>query len=121
MLIREHAETARRFLSAADSELASGDMLQGCEKLWGAASHALIALAQTREWRHGSHGAMRAVVLALADETGDDSLLIGFKTSEKFHANFYHGFMKAGEEFDLDRQRVRDFVNRILALIDADD
>ena len=80
MLIREHAETARCFLSAADSELASGDMLQGCEKLWGAASHALIALAQTREWRHGSHGAMRAVVLALADETGDDSLLIGFKT-----------------------------------------
>ena len=120
MLIGEHVETARHFLSAADSELASGDVLQGCEKLWGAASHALLALAQTRVWRYGGHGAMRRVVNMIAAETGDDDLITGFKTAEKFHANFYHGFMEAGDEFDSDRQRVRDFVNRILALIDAD-
>ena len=120
MLIGEHTRTAREFLTAADAELAAGDILQGCEKLWGAASHAVIALSQRRVWRYGSHGAMRAAVRALADEVGDDDLITGFKAAERFHANFYHGFMDVDDEFDRARQRVHDFVNRVLALIDAD-
>ena len=120
MRIREHTRTAREFLTAADAELAAGDILQGCEKLWGAASHAVIALSQRRVWRYGSHGAMRAAVRALSDEIGDDALMAGFRAAERLHANFYHGFMKA-HEIEEARARVRDFVNRILALIDADD
>ena len=120
MRIDEHTRTARRFLVAADSELASGDVLQGCEKLWGAASHAIIAMAQRRRWRYGSHTAIRAAVRALANEVGDDALIAGFKAAERFHANFYHGFMEMGVEFDRARRRVHNFVNRILALIDAD-
>ena len=119
MLIGEHTRTAREFLTAADAELAAGDILQGCEKLWGAASHAVIAAAQRRVWRCGSHGAMRAAVRALADEVGDARLLSGFAEAEKLHANFYHGFM---DELDLGESRiiVHDFVHRILALIDSD-
>ena len=119
MLIGEHTRTARYFLAEADSELAAGDVLQGCEKLWGAASHAIIALAQQRVWGYGGHGAMRAAAHALANEVGDGSLVAGFKAAEKLHANFYHGFMD-NHQINEGRARVHDFVNRVLALIDAD-
>ena len=88
MLIGEHTRTAREFLTAADAELAAGDILQGCEKLWGAASHAVIAAAQRRVWRYGSLGAMRASVRALSEEVGDDALMAGFRAAERLHANF---------------------------------
>jgi hypothetical protein len=62
---------------------------QQSEKLWGAASHALIAVAQLRNLPHGSHRALKNAAQLLADETGDVALLLGFVSSEKFHANFY--------------------------------
>ena len=119
MQIAEHTRTARHFLTAGDAEIAAGDILQGCEKLWGAASHAVLALAQQRVWEYGSHGLMRAAARALANEVGDSSLVAGFKAAEKLHANFYHGFMD-NHEIDECRALVHDFVNRVLALIDAD-
>ena len=119
MQIAEHTRTARHFLTVGDAEIAAGDILQGCEKLWGAASHAVIALAQLRVWPHGSHGAMHAVARALANEVGDVDLVTGFKAAEKLHANFYHGFME-DHEIDECRALVHYFVNRVLAIIDAD-
>ena len=91
---RDHLRTAREFLAAADREFAAGDHLQASEKLWGASSHALIAVAQQRDWPHGSHRALRRAVQLLADETGDAALDDGFAVAEKFHANFYHDFME---------------------------
>ena len=49
MLTQELAETAQDFLKAADREFAEGDALQGSEKLWGAASHAVMTLAKQRK------------------------------------------------------------------------
>ena len=46
MLTQEHAQTARDFLTVADEEFSAGDMLQGSEKMWGAAAHAVMAVAQ---------------------------------------------------------------------------
>ena len=119
MLIEEHTRTARHFLTAGDDEIAAGDVLQGCEKLWGAASHAIIAVAQQRVWRYGSHGAMRANARMLSEEIGDNALMAGFEAAERLHANFYHGFME-DHEIDECRALVHNFVNRVLALIDAD-
>lgn len=114
---QEHARTERGFLNAADVEFAVGDVLQGSEKLWGAACHAIIALAQRRVWKYGSHYAMINAARNLAAETGEDFFLFGFKYAEKLHINFYHGFM---DEPNLEeaRQIVREFVNRVLAIID---
>jgi hypothetical protein len=83
------------------------------EKLWGAASHALIAVAQLRNLPHGSHRALKNAAQLLADETGDVALLLGFVSSEKFHANFY--FME-DFELDADRPTVKEFVDRLMAL-----
>ena len=113
MLAPEHVDTAREFLDAADKEFEAGDVLQGSEKMWGAASHALIAVAQDRGWAHGSHRDMLIAAERLAEERGDPIISLGFGIAEKFHANFYHGFMQ-----DYQRQRsrvqVRDFVGRVL-------
>ena len=115
MRTQEHIQTARDFLMAADSEFEAGDHLQASEKLWGAASHALIAVAQQRNLPHGSHRALKNAAQLLVDETGDMALLAGFLAAQKFHANFYHDFM---EDFDLDADRptVKDFVDRLMAL-----
>ncbi len=115
MQTRDHLRTAREFLTAADREFAAGDHLQASEKLWGAASHALIAVAQQRDWPHGSHGALKQAARRLVDETGEGAFLAGFALAEKFHANFYHDFME-DFELDVDRPVVNEFVERLLVL-----
>ena len=116
MLVQEHAQTAREFLAAADREFAAGDVLQGSEKMWGAASHAVMALAQQQGWPYGSHRALKNAVERLAVEHNDPAIRDRFVAAEKFHRNFYHDFM---EDFELagDRPLVRDFVERVLALL----
>ena len=116
MLIQDHVQTARDFLEASDDEFAAGDVLQGSEKMWGAASHAVMAVAQQRGWPYGSHRALKMAADRLAEEHDDLALRSGFGLAEKFHANFYHGFM---EDFELDGDRplIRDFVARVLALL----
>ncbi len=115
MLAADHIQTVRGFLVKADLEFAAGDPLQASEKLWGAASHVVIAVAQQRGWDHNSHGALRNVVRRLSAEYEDPSLVGGFAVAEKFHANFYHGFM-GDDELDFSRPPVNRFVEQLLAI-----
>ncbi len=115
MQITDHLRTAREFLTDADTEFAAGDHLQASEKLWGAASHALIAVAQQRNWPHGSHRALKQAAQLLAGEAGDTTIDDGFAVAEKFHANFYHDFME-DFQLDADRPKISNFVERLLAL-----
>ena len=116
MLADDRAATALAFLTKSDAEFADGDRRQASEKLWGAATQALMAAAQQQNWPYGSHQALKAAARRLADEHDDQRILTGFRTAEKFHANFYHDFMM---DFDLDDERpdVHDFVHRVLALL----
>lgn len=115
MLTQEHSQTARDFLLASDREFDAGDILQGSEKLWGAAAHAVMAVAQQRGWRFSDHRALRTAADRLADELREPLLSSNFGLAEKFHANFYHDFM---QDFEIpgDREQVRYFVNSILSL-----
>ena len=116
MLADDRAATALEFLAKSDAEFADGDRLQASEKLWGAATHAVLAVARRQGWPCGSHQAMKAAARRLADEYDDRQILAGFHAAEKFHANYYHDFMV---DFDLDNDRpdVHDFVHRVLALL----
>ena len=116
MLADDHAQTALDFLAASDQEFADGDRLQASEKLWGAATHALMAVAQRRGWPHGSHYALKEAAERLTDETNDALIEYGFTVAEKFHRNFYHDYM-ADFELDSDRPKAHDFVHRVLALL----
>ena len=109
-----HLDTAQGFLEAADKELASGDALQGSEKLWGAASYAVMAVAQERGWDFGKHGAMKAAVRRLAEEGGDPALVAEFAVARSFHANFYHDFME-DDDIEDNRLVVRGFVEKVTA------
>ena len=53
----EHLEIAITLLAQAEREFLAGDIIQGSEKLWGAASHAMLAAAKQRGWATGSHRA----------------------------------------------------------------
>ena len=122
MTIPEHAQTARDFLAASDREFAAGDHLQGSEKLYGAATQAVIANCQQRGWRYQSHRAMKQAVTALAREHDDDAIadaiVGGFSAAERFHANFFHAYM---EDYDIAAERtvVHHFVARLLALLES--
>ena len=116
MLVDEHTQTAQNFLRQADAGFSAGDYFQGSEKMWGAASQAVMAMAQQRGWQFGSHRALKIAADPLAEEYDDMALSDGFVAAQQFHANFYHDFM---EDYDLERTRrsVRRFVARVLELV----
>ena len=116
MLTEDHARVALAFLEASDREFAAGDRLQASEKLWGAATHALMAVEMRRARRLGSHTAFRDAAERLSDKHDDASIEYGFAHAERFHRNFYHDDI--GEyELDTLRRRVHDFVHRVLSLL----
>ena len=114
----EHIETAKQFLADSDREFLDGDELQASEKLWGAASHAVMAIAEQRGLPYRNHKELKLATQTLAGEYGDTFFREGFSVAEKFHANFYHGFM---EDFELsgDRPIVHEFTTRVLELTAA--
>ena len=116
MTTAEHAQTARDFLAASDREFAAGDHLQGSEKLYGAATQAVIAICQHRGWRYRSHRAMKNAVTDLAREYGDGIISGGFIAAERFHENFFHDHLE-DYEMEADRPVVHQFVDRMLALL----
>ena len=115
MQVREHREVAQEFLEASDRYFDAGDRFQGSEKLWGAASHALIAVISERGWRGARHRDMKNAAERLAVEYDDRSISEGYLAAEKFHRNFYHGFLE-DYEIELDGPKVHNFVARMLAL-----
>ena len=117
MLTQEHVDTARAFLDTADREFAADDLVQGSEKLWGAAAHAVMAVALQRGWDHRSHRSLKNAVIRLSREQDDPTIEAYFAVAEKFHRNFYHDDMEDYER-DADRPLVRRFVERVLALAD---
>ena len=119
MLVRDHVQQAEAFLDAADAEISSGDVMQGSEKLWGAATQVVIAAAQQRDWPYASHSAMRDSVRRLASEHDDPSLRDWFLAAEQAHINFYHGVLDH-EALEFVQLRVRQFVTRMLEIVDQE-
>ena len=118
MTAAEHAQTARDFLLASDREFAAGDHLQGSEKLYGAATQAIIAICQQRGWRYKSHRAMHQAVEAMAREFDEPTLLGGYAAANRFHENFFHDYL---EDYEIEggKPAVHYFVDRVLSLLDT--
>ena len=117
----EHARTARDFLAASDREFAAGDHLQGSEKLYGAATQAIIAICQQRGWPYDNRRAMKQAVVNIGREHNADiyaGLIGGFIAAERFHENSIHDHLEDYER-EADRPFVHHFVNRLLVLLDG--
>ena len=117
MTAAEHAQTALVFLAASDREFAAGDHLQGSEKLYGAATQAIIALCQQRGWRYQSHRDMYQALSALAREYDDPFIPAGFAAASRFHEHFFHDYLE-DYEIESGRPGVHQFVRKMLALLD---
>ena len=114
--VEEYTAQALKFLAQSDAEFEIGDDRQGAEKLYGAATQAVIAASKQRGWGYRSHRANKNAIRRLAEEYGDPFLASGFNSAERFHIHFHHGDM---EEYDIsvDRPTVHDYVQRMVALI----
>ena len=130
MGVREHRETAVRFLGEADDYFRVGDDLQGAEKMWGAAVHAVIAVCLQRGWENCSHRAIGNAVDRLAVELRDagdghiaDNLISGFVIAVNRHINFYHRDMDLnggdGWFFRTAKRSVERFVGHLVAMSEA--
>lgn len=114
----DHIKIVQEFLEHSDREFEAGDPLQGSEKLWGAASHAVTAVAKQRGWAFSKYNHRRNAVDRLAEEYNDRALSSEFSVAQKFHANFYHDSME-DDEIERDRHIVHGFVHRILDMVNA--
>lgn len=117
MLSQDHVVTAQTFLDVAGQEFESGNRLQASEKLWGAASHAVMAVACHRGWGHCTHRDLKNAVQRLAQESGDAALHAGFLAAEKFLKNFYRDEME-DFEIEIDRPLIHTFVAYTLTLLE---
>ncbi len=116
MTVDDHVRTALEFLEHADREFAADEILQGSEKLWGAASHAVTAIAKKRGWPSGKYNDRKIAVRKLSAEYDDSSLTPSFSVAHKFHANFYRDFME-DDDIAEDRTIVYNFVRRIVDMV----
>ena len=112
MLATDHIQLAKQFLVDADKELDDGDVFQASEKLWGAASHVVIAEMHRRGVKQSGHRTMVRSVGSFAEDFNDPTLGGLFSSAEILHANFYHGFLEH-EDVRRHRNSVHLFVNRM--------
>ena len=110
---RNTRKPQRDFLVASDREFGPATT-SGTEKLYGAATQAIIALCQERDWRYKSHRAMQQVVSMLEREYGDPFIAAGFASANRFHEHFFHDSL---EDYEITRRIARRYtvsINRSL-------
>ena len=94
--IDAHVAMSHRFIDHAKSELRRGHRLQASEKIWGAAAHALKAIAIQRGWHHSSHINIIDIGEQLAKEFGRDDFSSHLDRADSMHKNFYENNRRAG-------------------------
>lgn len=108
--VEEHLRISRQFLRHAEGEFAQGDRLQASEKAWGAAAHAVKAVAQQRGWQHDGHRYLFETIDRIYRETGDSGFRDLFRIANSMHTNFYEDW----QSDDL----VQDGITQVRALLE---
>ena len=75
-----------------DDELERGELEEASNKVWGAAAHAIKAVAEQRGWPHHGHGLLEDAVYRLVHEEGAPPHLFGqYMMASAYHQRFYGG------------------------------
>ena len=90
--VEEHVRISHQFMRQAEEEFAKGDKLQASEKAWGAAAHAVKAVAQQRGWQHNGHRYLFEAIDKIYCETVDPEFLDLFRSANSLHMNFYENW-----------------------------
>ena len=101
---------SRGFVDHARDQLARGNRLQASEKLWGAAAHALKAIAIQRGWRHGHRSYIFAIAEQLRAEYDRPDFISKVGSADSMHINSY-----SDEQGEVS---IRDAIVRVEQLID---
>ncbi len=89
-IANRHAEMSRRLIQQARYELQhKGDRVQASEKAAGAVAHAIKAVGEDRQWRHGSHNLRREIMALMAAEFARPELIALQDAADQLHNNFY--------------------------------
>ena len=105
-----YAVQSRDFVRQAQAELDAGDRLQASEKAWGAAAHAVKAIAADRGWNHDSHRLLFDVIDQIARDNEVPALRSLFQIANSLHQNFYENWQPDGV--------VQDGISEIKQLVD---
>ena len=119
MTLTQHtSQTAQAFFDAADQHFEDEEPLLAYENLWNAAAHALTAVADARGWPTDDPQDLKSAAERLANEARDHHLRHQFAVAQQFRAKFNYGFVERHQLADYCRL-MREFVDRMLALLDA--
>jgi len=89
-----HADLSRRLMAQANYELHTmGDRVQASDKASVAVAHAVKAISEDRNWRHGSHNLRREIVVLLASEFDLPDLVNLQGIADQLHDNHYEDRM----------------------------
>ena len=113
---REHLAISHQFRDQGLAEIESGDLLQGSEKLWGAAAHAVKAAAEQRGWKHNGHAFLHKVVDNIVLGTGDRRFKEAFYAANRLHINFYENTMNS-TQIDDEAQYVLELIDMINSIV----
>ena len=105
-----YAAQSRHFVKQAQVELDMGDRLQASEKAWGAAAHAVKAVAADRGWNHDSHRLLFDAIDQIARDNEVPALRALFQIANSLHQNFYENWQPHGV--------VQDGIDEIKQLVD---
>ena len=106
----EYAALSRHFVLQAQEELDRGDRLQASEKAWGAAAHAVKAVAADSGWNHTSHRLLFDAIDQIARDNEAPALRSLFQTANSLHQNFHENWQPDGV--------VQDGINEVKQLVE---
>ena len=111
-----HSERSWYFLDLVDEEVERGEPEEASNKLWGAAAHAIKAVAERRGWFHGSHNALADTVMRLIGDEGAPPILYTYYSSaSSFHSRFY-GWPPGVGEIRLGKGEMANFIRMLESL-----
>ena len=89
-IIACHQERSRHFLSLVDDELDRGEPEEASTQVWGAAAHAVKAVAESRGWEHHAHALLQEAIQRLIRDEGAPPHLWGqYMMASAYHQGFY--------------------------------
>ena len=111
-----HRANSKRLQARSGRTLREGERLTSSEEIWGAAAHAVKAVARRRGWPHHSHFALGHIADYIGEVVHNDEIGLTFTALEMLHRNFYDDRLSS-TQIATARKRIR----RFLALLQEAD
>ena len=108
-----YRERSAHFLARLDDELAAGELEIACELLWGAAAHAIKAIAQQLGWPHAEHRLLRAAVDRLISAGAPLHLRGQYLLASDFHQGFYGDRVFDADQIRRARATIAEFISAL--------